>query len=281
MLAIFFYHIAVVITMAAAVPIRRDPNTFCWQKTDTVFVFGDSYSAVGGEKGSSSTWSLFESDDAVSNNPIILHETTASGPNWSEYITGCYEGRPQDCSIHLFNLAYNGATVNSQLVKPWRPIVADFIQQVKLWKDHVASSVQSSNAVSFIWFGINDVSKSIDNDDIEDLFTKDIGDYFAQMEALYQSNIRRFVMINVPPVDRTPKFAPDKDVLIDRISKYNTMLHDNAEDFRKRHTDIVIVEIDAHQLFSNYLSNPQQIRVQDTTNYYEKEGTDSKLPIQQ
>lgn len=38
MLAIFFYHIAVVITMAAAVPIRRDPNTFCWQKTDTVYV---------------------------------------------------------------------------------------------------------------------------------------------------------------------------------------------------------------------------------------------------
>lgn len=88
-------------------------------------------------------------------------------------------------------------------------------------------------------------------------------------------------MINVPPVDRTPKFAPDKDVLIDRISKYNTMLHDNAEDFRKRHTDAVIIEIDAHQLFSNYLNNPQQIRVQDTTSYYENEDTDNKLPIEQ
>lgn len=38
MLAILFYHIAVVITMAAAIPIRRDPNAFCWQKTDTVYV---------------------------------------------------------------------------------------------------------------------------------------------------------------------------------------------------------------------------------------------------
>lgn len=98
---------------------------------------------------------------------------------------------------------------------------------------------------------------------------------------LYQSNIRSFVTINVPPVDRTSKFAPDKDVLIDRITKYNTMLHDNTEQFRKRHTDVVIVEIDAHQLFSNYLSNPKQIGVQDTTNYFEKEDSSSKLPIQQ
>ncbi|CDS10350.1 hypothetical protein LRAMOSA03026 [Lichtheimia ramosa] len=271
--------------MAAAVPIRRDGSAFCWKKTETVFVFGDSYSAVGGEKGSSATWSLFESDDAVNNNPIILNEastlTTASGPNWSEYLTGCFKGRPQDCSTHLFNMAYNGATVNSQLVKPWRPIVADFIKQVNLWKEHVVSSIQWSNAVSFVWFGINDVCKSIDNEDVDDLFAKVIGNYFEQMEMLYQSNIRSFVTINVPPVDRTSKFAPDKDVLIDRITKYNTMLHDNTEQFRKRHTDVVIVEIDAHQLFSNYLSNPTQIGVQDTTNYFEKEDSSSKLPIQQ
>lgn len=94
MLAIFFCYIAVVITMAAAVPIRRDGSAFCWKKTETVyvslpinimqfltqtsssFVFGDSYSAVGGEKGSSATWSLFESDDAVNNNPIILNEAS-------------------------------------------------------------------------------------------------------------------------------------------------------------------------------------------------------------
>ena len=88
-------------------------------------------------------------------------------------------------------------------------------------------------------------------------------------------------MINVPPVERTPKFAPDKDVLIGRISQFNSMLHDNAEQFRKRHTDTLLVEIDAHQLFSNYLNNPKQIGIQDVTSYYEKEGTSSKFPIQQ
>ncbi|KAG2228051.1 hypothetical protein INT45_012075 [Circinella minor] len=125
------------------------------------FVFGDSYTAVHGEKGNDKTWSLFESSDSVTNNPIIrdgYYEktkglTTSGGANWNEYLTSCYEGRPQDCPAHLFNLAYNGATVDQLLVASWEPSIADFVTQTKQWQNNIKPQVQYTRALTAIWFG--------------------------------------------------------------------------------------------------------------------------------
>ncbi|KAI9310529.1 hypothetical protein BX666DRAFT_1882454 [Dichotomocladium elegans] len=117
-----------------------------------MFVFGDSYSAIPGTEGSGSTWNRFKKGHAFSNAEIVPNTTRSGGPTWNEFLTGCYEGLPQDCEPqHLFNMAYSGATVSRRLVKVRWPIIADFIQQVRLWKTKVVPNITWTNALVMVW----------------------------------------------------------------------------------------------------------------------------------
>ncbi|KAI9492701.1 hypothetical protein BDB00DRAFT_826808 [Zychaea mexicana] len=255
---------------AAAVP--------CANQIDTLFVFGDSYSAVNGEKGSRKTWTLFESPDSVTNNPVIRDGTTAGAPNWNQYLTECYEGIPQNCPAHLFNVAYNGATVDTNLVQPRTPDVSDFIAQVQGWQKHVKPQVEYQKALAAIWFGINDVGHSLDTSDadISALLGKDVDEYFDQLELLYSGGLRTFMIINVPPFERTPKFSPQADILVPRIMQYNELIDNHITAFTTKHQDVAVIKIDAHERFTYYLDHASQYGVQDTTSSCkEKEGDEA------
>ncbi|KAI9310245.1 GDSL lipase/esterase [Dichotomocladium elegans] len=253
----------------------------CWESIDTVFVFGDSYSAIGGEAGSSSTWNLFETKDAVSNDSIILNMTSAGGANWNEYLVGCFEGLPQDCKPkHLFNLAYNGATINDDLVEPWRPIITDFRSQTQLWKTHLMRNVQWDNALVMAWFGINDVSRStqVRDNEIEGLILNVLTTYFEQLDILYAQNMRRFVLINVPPVDRTPKYASIRARLGARIGLFNSHFRSYIHQFQETHRQATVIEINAHEIFSTLLDRHETYGIQNITGFY-KQNKD--MPIEQ
>ncbi|KAI9258213.1 GDSL lipase/esterase [Phascolomyces articulosus] len=254
--------------------IKRAPPSTCANRFDTVFVFGDSYSAIQGEKGNGATWSLFESPDAVTNNPIIRDGTTSGGANWNEYITGCFEGLPQDCPAHLYNVAYNGATVDRNLVESWRPQVEDFITQAQQWQNDIKPQVQYQKALGAVWFGINDVGRSLEtsNADITNLLNQVLDQYFTQLDHLYEGGLREFMIINVPPFDRTPKFSSNATLLKPRIDSFNTLLQQRTNDFHTKHSDVVVFQIDAHERFTYYLDNAGQFGIEDTTHYCDEDG---------
>lgn len=95
--------------------------------------------------------------------PLFIHwftddnlaQTTAHGPNWIEYFTECYEGLPQDCETQLFDVAYGGASVDSDLVPPAYTHIVDFIHQVKQWKEYIKPAVtwKPETTLTAVWFG--------------------------------------------------------------------------------------------------------------------------------
>ncbi|KAI8149164.1 hypothetical protein BJV82DRAFT_590900 [Fennellomyces sp. T-0311] len=260
---------------------RIRPGNSCSVNIDTIFVFGDSYSAIGGEQGSLATWSLFETSDSVTNNPILKDVSSSGGANWNEYLTGCYEGRPQDCRRHLFNVAYNGATVDKTLVQPWRPIVTDFKTQTQQWQNYVKPKVQWNKAFAAVWFGINDVAKSnkTSDADIGALLTEDVEIYFQQLELLYNGGLRTFVINNVPPFDRSPLYRDQAAKIGPRIGRYNALLDSNINAFTGKHQDVKVIKIDAHERFSYYLDNAAKYGITDTANFCDEKDNDQCLPL--
>jgi len=41
--------------------------------------------------------------------------TSAGGPNWVEYLTGCFSGLPSRCKTQLWDFAFAGSDVSTDL----------------------------------------------------------------------------------------------------------------------------------------------------------------------
>ncbi|KAI9317161.1 hypothetical protein BX666DRAFT_2027258 [Dichotomocladium elegans] len=246
---------------------------FCWGITEMVFSFGDSYTNLIGPKGSVWTWNHFRSKEDVLNAPISLNATTAHGPNWIEYLTGCYQGLPQDCKPALFDVAYGGATCNSTLIPPAFDHIMDFGHQVQQWKTYIQPVVQWAphTTLTTIWFGINDVlasvSKTTDKNVLGVVFNQVLDAYEKQMELLYTFGMRAFVAINVPPMERSPGNL-NNDGLGPLIRSFNDLLLGRIAAFRSSHPEASLVHyFDAYRYFNEYLDGGVKFGFKDITGF--------------
>ncbi len=85
----------------------------------TSLAFGDSYTFVQGTLGHQNYSFIgdaqkysFTASQLLSDS-IVLNQTSAGGPNWVEYLTGCYSGPPLNCKKQLWDFAFAGADVST------------------------------------------------------------------------------------------------------------------------------------------------------------------------
>lgn len=45
---------------------------------------------------------------------FVQTSTSAGGPNWVEYLTGCFSGLPSHCKKQLWDFAFGGADVSTE-----------------------------------------------------------------------------------------------------------------------------------------------------------------------
>ncbi|KAG2222928.1 hypothetical protein INT45_012906 [Circinella minor] len=252
---------------------------FCWDSTDMVFAFGDSYTNLMGPAGSVWTWNDFKSGkDSTLNGAIQPNGTTAHGPNWIQYLTNCYEGLPQKCHPQLFDVAYGGATVDSSLVAPAYDHIKDLDQQINQWKDYIDPMVkwETDSTLTMLWFGINDVTRAIkttdDNLKLGILFNKILDVYFQHLDTLHKEQDMRFFLINnVPPMDRSPGGRDDAKRLRPLIKAYNDLLLGRIAKFSTLNPDVTLVHFDAHRYFDYYLNHYKQFGFKDIENYCDKD----------
>jgi hypothetical protein len=92
----------------------------------------------------------------------IPNRQTRSGPNWVDFITTTYN----NSLIFTYNLADGGATVNSDLIKPWKPEVQSLTDQVNkrflptYGKKPASAHWTPANSLFAFFIGINDVGNS-------------------------------------------------------------------------------------------------------------------------
>ncbi|KAL2865935.1 SGNH/GDSL hydrolase family protein [Aspergillus lucknowensis] len=218
--------------------------------------FGDSYSQTG--------FNLSGSYPSASNplgNPELPGWTTSGGLNWIGFLTSQY-----NTSLTLsFNFAYGGATTNASVVAPWSPSVLSFIDQVNLFSNSIASKPSSapwnsSNALAGIWMGVNDVGGSYGRTDLDNVLTDVMNSYFGQLQILYDSGIRNFILLTVPPIQMTPtvigKGSEDAALEAAAVEKYNRQLAAYLSSFRSSNIDATAKLVHTYSAFVTAINDP-------------------------
>lgn len=106
--------------LATANPI----SGFSWDSATALLAFGDSYTYVEGTYGRvngsfiGSELDYAFTPEKLNDNKILVNHTSAEGANWVEYLTGCFEGSPAECTgqgqIPLWDFAFGGADVSAK-----------------------------------------------------------------------------------------------------------------------------------------------------------------------
>ncbi|KAI9155446.1 Acetylesterase [Paramyrothecium foliicola] len=220
---------------------------------------GDSYSQTGfdinGQKPSAAN---------PIGNPPLPGWTASGGLDWPGYLVTEFNS-----SLTLsYNFAYGGATVDANLVAPYAPTVLSLIDQVKIFSDNLASKPSyapwtEKNTVAGVWMGVNDVGNSfwLDNQPTRQGAILDA--YFKQIKIIYDAGVRQFVLLTVPPTDKSPLMAggqtPDGlKQLQSAISSWNQILASKLATFRSANAGTDIKVVDTALAFNAAINNPQQ-----------------------
>lgn len=118
--------------------------------------------------------------------------------------------------LQTYNLAYGGATVDSDLVAPYDPSVVSLKEQIRteFLPGYTGESPAAPGAPAWsgadsvfaVWIGINDVgnSWSLEAARRDALYAQIFDLYAALAGQLVAAGARNLVLIDVPPVDRSP-----------------------------------------------------------------------------
>jgi len=244
-----------------------------WSHTSHIFAFGDSWSYtqfdIGGVQPSLTN---------PFGNPSLPSDGTTSPPEWLHYLTLTYNAT----FTRTYNLAHGAAPIDRACVRPHENLAftSTFTEQVQdLWRvvygPHPPSAKWNADDTLFaIWFGVVDLSLAFDRDEYTEelLNVKTIAAYSANLETLYDSGARRFLLLNVPPLDLAPG-APDdsakRAMLKTAVDTFNTALLTLAHTLRSSHIDITLQLFDANALLTSLMQNPSSMEqtknIQNTT----------------
>ncbi|SPO07522.1 related to cellulose-binding GDSL lipase/acylhydrolase [Cephalotrichum gorgonifer] len=258
--------VASALTLAAGAMAAKSPpkhnsrNWKGWEKAKTAFIFGDSYTQTGFNVS-------LEQPNAANplGNPAYPGWTSSNGPNWVGYLTTKYNAT---ANLRTYNLADGGATVDSDLVAPWKPTVRSLVDQVTdgflpNYGDRSAARWSPETTVFGIWIGINDVGNSFwsGRESNEVLYAKIFDVYRGLVDDLYGAGARNFVFLNVPAIQRSPLTLGQGEqaiaLEIEALEQFNGLVDQLAGDLKAEKKKEVNVWVhDTFKAFTEILDDP-------------------------
>ncbi|KAF7160362.1 hypothetical protein CNMCM6106_007803 [Aspergillus hiratsukae] len=235
-------------------------------------IFGDSYSQTG--------FNINSTKPSASNplgNPSMPGWTTSGGLNWIGFLISKY-----NASLTLsYNFAYGGATTNASLVAPYTSNVLSFIDQVTEFTNSIASKPSyapwtSKNTLVGVWMGVNDVGNSYWLSNIDELLIKIMDSYFGQLQILYNAGVRNYLLLSVPPINRSPlMLSQGSDATTAEaamITKYNNLIATYLANFKSKNSGVTATVVDTQAPFNKALDNPAAYGATNAT-CYNSDGT--------
>lgn len=138
---------------------------------------------------------------------------------------------------------------------------------------------ESESTVFGVWIGINDVGNSFWSgaDANEVLYGQIFEVYKGLLEQLYESGARNFVLLNVPPIQRSPLTLGQGDEAVAletaALEMFNGMVQGLAGDV-KAHKGVNVWLYDSYAAFDEVLddpaSHPQTEGYKDVTTFCEE-----------
>ncbi|KAG2420450.1 hypothetical protein HFD88_000062 [Aspergillus terreus] len=193
-------------------------------------------------------------------NPVLGQGTTTGGLNWIGYLATEYN----KTTVLSYNLAVGGATLDNNIVaNPGYPY--DVVSQVGLFESVYKSKPSyapwsSSNAVFGSWIGVNDAGNSWWFSDPQNFTSVWANKYESLFQQIYRDGGRKFLILNVPPIQRSPFWESQGTDAVNQLATYlpilNKAIADFARDFKRRHRDATVVFYDTFSLMSSIIDAP-------------------------
>ena len=260
---------------------------FSWADTKYLITFGDSYTYVQGTHGLQNYSFIGDAFDfsytppELLSNRIVQNQTATAegGPNWVEYLTGCglKSGltNPRDCSRQLWDFAFAGADISTEYTPLHHNFTVSLVNQTKqfeLYGQPVLSEfVDPVKTLVGIWIGINDIGDSAEYDvDFPVFYNELMGTLFQSVRGIYDLGYRKFLMINLPPLDRTPPNVireggplPNKTM----VDWYDQALYNHSVRFQKAHHGSNVMYFDANTFLNGVMNNHTGYGIKNITGY--------------
>ncbi|KAI0775535.1 hypothetical protein BD413DRAFT_491390 [Trametes elegans] len=275
---------AVSFATPAPTPGSDSTHKFNWDRTKYVYAFGDSYTFVQGTKGLANfsfigdAFHFAYTPEDLLEDEIVPKNTSSDGSNWTEFLTGCFAGKPSSCSPRqLWNFAFAGADVDKALLPLHHNFTVDLVDEVEQWAayaSHVVPHPAEETLVAW-WIGINDTGDTLNRNvtDIDAFWELEMQSLFGAVQNAYDHGLRgTYLFLNVPPMERSPDhlgtaIAP---TYARRIRAYNAALAAHAAAFAAAHRDVAVLAFDAHAWFGAVLDRAAQYGFRNVTGFCER-----------
>ncbi|KAL8868711.1 MAG: hypothetical protein Q9174_004809 [Haloplaca sp. 1 TL-2023] len=242
-----------------------------WAGIEKMFVFGASYAATGfrasGIQPNAAAGRPF-------GNPPGYGHTSSGGPCWAQYLATTYNRS----LIDVYNFGVGGAFIDSDIYHNHPP--NDFVTQAgKNWvgaygtQEDNSIGWTSTNALFAIFFAINDVDHNYEKpvNPSPEVFAS----YMKTLRNLYDHGARNFLILNAPPISRSPEHNIMSRHRISRLAStvldWNIRTNSLASAFREAYPEARVFLYDVHAITNRVLddptSNPLTAGIKNTTGF--------------
>ncbi|KAI0632044.1 hypothetical protein C8Q77DRAFT_1123536 [Trametes polyzona] len=274
-----------VATTRAAPTASTTAHGFNWDRTKYVYAFGDSYTFVQGTKGLANfsfigdAFHFSFTPEELLQDEIVPKNTSSDGSSWTEFLTGCFRGKPSECSPHqLWNFAFAGADVNKALLPLHHNFTVDLVDEVKQWAAYASDIIPHPPEETLVawWIGINDTGDTLNRNmtdaEFKAFWELEMRSLFGAVQNAYDHNLRgTYLFLNVPPLERSPDHLGTAIAPTYRrhILDYNAALAAHTAAFARAHPDVAVLSFDAHRWFSAVLDTAEAHGFTNVTGFCE------------
>ena len=132
---------------------------------------------------------------------------TSNGPVWADHVAADFTAK----GLHSANYAYayGQAVTNVDTQFPGGLQVPDLPAQIDAFKASGTGSLLGDRPVATLWFGANDLFTAMPSGvaAVAAAATAAAGAVAGGIESLAETGIRDFLVFNMPPLEKTPRFA--------------------------------------------------------------------------
>ncbi|KAH7232367.1 uncharacterized protein BKA55DRAFT_581030 [Fusarium redolens] len=268
------------------------PHHFQEPSERFIIAFGDSYSRSGFRMNYTYTRTGPQMDDMERTdrpndklldcpraenpigNPQWPGKTSSGGQNWAMYMAT--EFNTTLTLAYIF--ARSGSVVDAEIIPPRRKSTFTFAHQIIHFKDSIGhrphyAAWTAKNIVATIWFGLNDLSIAFNKKGRDDLLEAANQRMFELSEILYDTGIRSFIFIEIPPMELFPSHQAKKlhdnnykhEKVSYAINLWNSLLRQNTALFRQAHPDAKVTYVEIWDLFYQAFLHPESLGARNST----------------
>lgn len=131
--------------------------------------------------------------------------------------------------------------------------------------------VDPSETLVAIWIGINDINDTADqDDDLAALYEAMISAIFDEsVTALHSAGYRHFLLLNLPPLDRTPSNVKRSQPVPSKaqVASWGSRLRQHSEGFAASHAGATALVYDANGFLNGVLDDGAAYGIHNTTGF--------------